>query len=117
MTELAVDRPVERTDGDFTLIPRGITVTARVDLSQESRIVVCPSGEGTQWKTTVRTGDPVELYWVGGHEELTLKATIVSIEIDEDVAPRWHLAVSGPAERSQRRKAVRGRVELPVVLL
>ena len=115
MTELDVDRPDERSEADVTLITRGITVTAQVEVSQESTIVVCPGGEGTEWKTAVKTGDPVELYWVGGQEERTLKARISSVEVEEGFDPRWHLAVSGPAERSQRRKAVRGRVELPVV--
>jgi c-di-GMP-binding flagellar brake protein YcgR len=115
MTELDVDRPEERSEADVTLITRGITVTARVDVSQESTIVVCPAGEGTEWKTTVKPGDPVEIYWVGGQEERTLKAKIISVEVEEDDDPRWRLAVAGPAERSQRRKAVRGRVELPIV--
>ena len=115
MTELDVDRPEERSEADVTLITRGITVTARVEVAQESTVVVCPAGEGTDWKTAVRAGDPVEIYWVGGQEERTLKAVIASVEIDEGLDPLWHLSVNGPAQRSQRRKAVRGRVALPVV--
>jgi c-di-GMP-binding flagellar brake protein YcgR len=112
--DVAVDRPEERSEADVTLITRGITVAARVEVSQEHLLVVCPAGEGTTWKTSVRAGDPVEVYWVGGHEERTLKATIS--EVEEGVEPRWYLAVAGPAQRSQRRKAVRARVELPVMM-
>lgn len=112
--DVDVDRPEERSEADVTLITRGITVAARVEVSQERLLVVCPAGEGTAWKTSVRTGDPVEVYWVGGHEERTLKAAIS--EVEEGVEPRWYLAVTGPAQRSQRRKAVRARVELPVVM-
>jgi hypothetical protein len=117
VTELDVDRPEERSEADVTLITRGITVTARVDVSQESTLVVSPAGDDTEWKTAVRAGDPVEVYWVGGHEERTLKATVVAVEIEDGWDPRWRLSVAGPAQRSQRRKAVRGRVELPVVMV
>jgi hypothetical protein len=118
MTEpsLDVDRPEVRSSADVTLITRGITVAARVDVSEIYTIVVCPEGEGTEWKTTVRPGDAVEVYWVGGQEERTLKATISEVEVEDGFDPRWHLSVNGPATRSQRRKAVRARVELPVVL-
>jgi c-di-GMP-binding flagellar brake protein YcgR len=35
-------------------------------------------------------------------------------EVETQSGPRWHLSVSGPSERSQRRRTVRARVELPV---
>jgi c-di-GMP-binding flagellar brake protein YcgR len=115
MTELDVDRPEERSEADVTLITRGLTVAARVEISEETRIVVCPAGEGAEWKTTVNAGDAVEVYWVGGQEERTLRALISAVEAEEGEDPRWHLSVNGPAARSQRRKAVRARVELPVL--
>ncbi|MDT0277993.1 PilZ domain-containing protein [Blastococcus goldschmidtiae] len=89
-------------------------MTASVDVSTEFTIVVRPDGEGTAWKTSVKDGDPVALYWIGANEERTLPAKIVEVEPGEEV--RWHLVATGPAERSQRRKAVRGRVTLPVYL-
>jgi PilZ domain len=49
---------------------------------------------------------------IGGHEEWTLSGIVRTIE--DDSQPRWHISVDGPAERSQRRKAVRARVEVPV---
>jgi c-di-GMP-binding flagellar brake protein YcgR len=114
MIDLAVDRPEERSSADVTLITRGLTVTARVEVSTERTVVVCPAGEGTEWKTAVSPGSPVEVYWVGGHEELTLQAKIS--EAEAGIEPRWHLSVTGPATRSQRRKAVRARLELPVAI-
>jgi hypothetical protein len=48
MTDLDADRPEERSEADVTLITRGITVTARVEVSEEHRLVVCPAGEGTE---------------------------------------------------------------------
>ena len=107
-------RPPESSQADVTLVSRGITVTAAVDVSNEFTLIVRPNGEGSAWKESVKLGDPVEVFWVGGYEERTLPAKIAQVETGEE--PRWHLAATGPAERSQRRKAVRARVELPVVL-
>jgi hypothetical protein len=114
MTESDASRPHESSRADVTLVARGITVTAAVDSSTEFTIVVRPDGEGTAWKTSVKDGDPVALYWVGEEEERTLPARIVEVELGEEV--RWHLAPTGPAERSQRRKAVRARLTAPVYL-
>jgi c-di-GMP-binding flagellar brake protein YcgR len=36
-------------------------------------------------------------------------------EIDQGAVIRWRMRATGPAEASQRRKAVRGRVSVPVV--
>ncbi|RBY75355.1 hypothetical protein DQ239_16885 [Blastococcus sp. TF02-09] len=107
-------RPHESSRADVTLVTRGITVTAAVDVSTESTIVVRPEGDGAAWKSSVKDGDPVELYWVGAEEERTLPAKIVDVETGEEV--RWHLLPTGPAERSQRRRAVRARVALPAYI-
>ena len=114
MTDPDASRPHESSRADVTLVARGITVTAAVDVSTEFTIVVRPEGEGTAWKTSVKDGDPVELYWVGAEEERTLPAKIVEVEPGDEV--RWHLRATGPAERSQRRKAVRARVTVPAYI-
>jgi hypothetical protein len=114
MSESDASRPYESSRADVTLVARGITVTAAVDVSTEFTIVVRPDGESTAWKTSVKDGDPVELYWVGAEEERTRPAKIIEVEPGTEV--RWHLVPTGPAARSQRRKAVRGRVALPVYL-
>jgi PilZ domain len=115
MIDFDLDRPRVSTAADVTLVSRGVTVTARVDSSGADRVVVGPADEGTSWLAdAVAAGDPAELYWIGGQEEWTLAGTVA--EVEEGERPRWHIAVSGPAERSQRRKAVRARVELPVFI-
>ena len=114
MTDPDASRPHESSRADVTLVTRGITVTAAVDVSTEFTIVVRPEGDGAAWKTAVNDGDPVELYWVGSDEERTLPAKIVDVEPGDEV--RWHLLPTGPAERSQRRKAVRARVALPAYI-
>ena len=114
MADPDASRPHESSRADVTLVTRGITVTAAVDISTEFSIVVRPEGDGAAWKTAVKDGDPVELYWVGAEEERTLPAKIVDVEPGDEV--RWHLQATGPAERSQRRKAVRARVALPAYI-
>jgi hypothetical protein len=110
-----INRPEETASADVTLISRGVTVTAHVEVSDTFVVVVRPTAGGPGWDSTaVQPGDPIELYWVGGQEERTLAGTVSQVEGGAD--PRWHLAVSGQAERSQRRKAVRARVAVPVVI-
>ena len=77
--------------------------------------MVRPTGGGPGWESAeIQVGDAIELYWVGGQEERTLAGTVSQLEGGADA--RWHLAVAGQAERSQRRKAVRARVEVPVII-
>lgn len=114
MIDQNLDRPEESGSADVTLVSRGITVPVCVEVSSTGVVVVRPSGGAPPSRDTIALGDAVELYWVGGHEERTLKGVVASIEIGPE--PRWHLAVEGPAERSQRRKAVRGRVQIPVII-
>jgi hypothetical protein len=110
-----LNRPEETASADVTLISRGVTVTAYVEVSDTHVVVVRPTAGGPGWDSAdVGPSDPIELYWVGGQEERTLGGTISRVEGGAD--PRWHLAVSGQAERSQRRKAVRARVAVPVVI-
>ena len=108
-----LDRPEESGFADVTLVTRGVTVTASVEVADAYVVIVRPQGD--QSASGLQPGDPVELYWVGGHEERTLPGTLTSLENDGDEA-RWQIAVKGQAERSQRRKAVRARVALPVIV-
>jgi len=110
-----INRPEESASADVTVISRGITITAQVEVSDTYLVVVRPTSGGPGWDSEeIQVGDAIELYWVGGQEERTLAGTISQVEGGAD--PRWHLAVSGQAERSQRRKAVRARVSIPVIV-
>ena len=105
-------RPEESGSADVTLLTRGVTVTASVEVSSTGLVVVRPSPERPL--DEISAGDRVELYWIGGHEERTLGGTVSSV--DDGPEPRWHIAVSGMAESSQRRKAVRARVAVDVLI-
>ncbi len=114
MEQPELERPEESTTADITLITHGVTITAAVESSSSTRVVVRPTGDPSLWRGAVEKDAPVELYWVGGYDELILRAVVVGIEAVEGENPRWSLSVNGPAERSQRRKAVRARVCVPV---
>ena len=110
-----INRPEESSSADVTVISRGLTITAQVEVSDTYVVVVRPTGGAPGWDSAeIQLGDAIELYWVGGEEERTLTGTVSQVEDGPDA--RWHLAVSGQAERSQRRKAVRGRVSVPVII-
>lgn len=109
------DRPEERASADVTVISRGITVTAHVEVSDTYVVVVRLTAGGLGREgAEIQLGDPVELYWIGGHEERTLAGTVSQVEGGAEA--RWHVAASGQAERSQRRRAVRARVKLEVLI-
>jgi PilZ domain len=110
--EQNLDRPEESGSADVTLVTRGVTVTASVEVSSTGVVVVRPVGDVSQCE--IQPGDLVELYWIGGHEERTLGGTVTSVEGGSE--PRWQIGVAGQAERSQRRKAVRARVALEVLI-
>lgn len=115
MNESDLDRPEESASADVTLISRGVTVTARVELSSSGVVIVRPfGGAAAERSTAVEPGDAVELYWVGGQEERTLAGQVSRIERGDD--PLWYLSVSGQAQRSQRRKAVRAQVQVDVLM-
>lgn len=109
------DRPLESTATDITLVTRGITINACVERSGEDYLLLRPTSGAFAREVGVRLGDPVELFWRAGYEERTLPARIV--EIHDEESPSWQLRVTGVAERSQRRKAVRARVQLPVTVV
>jgi hypothetical protein len=112
MTDLDIARPEVSSQADVTLVTRGITITARVEASTEMGLLVRPASGWAGDDAPVVPGDRVEVYWVSGYEERTLPAKISSVEDGE----LWRLAPTGPAERSQRRKAVRGRMALPITI-
>ena len=110
-----LDRPEESASADVTLISRGLTVTAYVELSSSGMVVLRPVAQGNAADVPqIHADDAVELYWIGGQEERTLNGQVVRVETGE--TPLWHVSVNGPAERSQRRKAVRAQVRVDIVI-
>jgi c-di-GMP-binding flagellar brake protein YcgR len=107
-----VDHPVEQTEAEVTLIGRGISVSSRVEVVQNEFISVRPSvGEFVE-QVVVKVGDVVEIFWKTEDAQRAMPAEVTDVE--QGAIIRWRMRATGPAEASQRRKAVRGRVNVPV---
>jgi hypothetical protein len=107
-----VDHPAEQTEAEVTLTGRGISVTARVEVVHDGVISLRPSvGEFVE-QVVVKVGDAVEVFWKGEEHQRGVPAEVIDVE--QGALIRWRLRITGPAEDSQRRKAVRGRVNVPV---
>jgi c-di-GMP-binding flagellar brake protein YcgR len=107
-----VDHPEEQTEAEVTLIGRGVSVSSRVEAVHDGFITVRPSvGEFVE-QVVVRVGDAVEVFWKGEDTQRALPAEVT--EVEQGAVIRWRMRITGPAETSQRRKAVRGRIAVPV---
>jgi c-di-GMP-binding flagellar brake protein YcgR len=107
-----VDHPEEQTEAEVTLIGRGVSVSSRVEVVHDGFIAVRPSvGEFVE-QVVVRVGDAVEVFWKGKDTQRALPAEVT--EVEQGAVIRWRMRITGPAETSQRRKAVRGRIAVPV---
>ncbi len=107
-----VDHPEEQTEVEVTLAGRGISVSARVEVVGVDAMSVRPSVGEYVDQVVVQPGDVVEVYWKGEDSQRALPAEVTDVE--QGAVIRWRLRITGPAEDSQRRKAVRGRVSVPV---
>jgi len=107
-----VDHPEEQTEAEITLVGRGISVTARVEVVQNEFISVRPSVGEFVDQVVVRVGDVVEVFWKTEESQRALPAEVT--EVEQAAVIRWRMRATGPAETSQRRKAVRGRVTVPI---
>ena len=108
-----VDHPEEQTEAEVTLTGRGISVSARVETVHDGVIAVRPSAGDFYEQAVVRVGDPVDVFWRSEDSQRTLPAEV--IEVEQGAFTRWRMRITGPAETSQRRKAVRGRIVVPIV--
>jgi hypothetical protein len=107
-----VDHPEEQTEAEITLPGRGVSVSSRVEFVQGDVVVVRPSVGEFVDQVVVRPGDVVEIFWKIEDGQRALPAEVT--EVEHGAVTRWRMRATGPAEHSQRRKAVRGRVPVPV---
>jgi hypothetical protein len=107
-----VDHPHERTEAEIALGGRGVSVGSRVEVVHDRFITVRPSvGKGVD-QVVVSVGDAVEVFWSGEDTQRVVPAEIT--DVWTGAVLRWRMRTTGPAEVSQRRKAVRGRVGIAV---
>ena len=107
-----VDHPEEQTEAEITLVGRGVSVSSRVEVVQNDFISVRPSVGEFVDQVVVRVGDAVEVFWKTEDSQRALPAEVT--EVEQGAVVRWRMRATGPAEASQRRKAVRGRVAVPI---
>jgi hypothetical protein len=107
-----VDHPEEQGEASVSLAGRDISVSSRVEFAGEGVLVLRPSVSEYVDEFVVQPGDAVEVFWQGPDGIRTLPAQVLTA--DRGAVVRWRLQITGPAEQSQRRKAVRGRVVVPV---
>ena len=108
-----VDHPEEQTEAEVTLTGRGISVSSRVETVHDGFIAVRPSAGDFYEQAVVRVGDRVEVFWRTEDSQRALPAEVT--EVEQGAVIRWRMRITGPAETSQRRKAVRGRIAVPIV--
>jgi c-di-GMP-binding flagellar brake protein YcgR len=108
-----VDHPEEQGEAEITLVGRGVSVSSRVEVVQNEFISVRPSVGEFVDQVVVKVGDVVEVFWKTEDAQRALPAEVT--EVEQGAVIRWRLRATGPAEISQRRKAVRGRVAVPVL--
>ncbi|WP_029430645.1 PilZ domain-containing protein [Blastococcus sp. URHD0036] len=114
MSVPGVDHPVVDSAADVTSLGRGLSVDARVEAADLHAVVVRPSVGDFVGQDVVAVGEDVEVFWKGPDGGRALLASVAHVEYG--AAPRWHLAVTAPAEDRQRRIAVRCRLSLPVTV-
>jgi hypothetical protein len=107
-----IDHPEEQSEADVSLTGRGISVNTRVEFVNDGVIVVRPSVGDYVQQVVVAVGNEVEVFWKGPEDQRMVPARVVSVE--QGAVIRWRLEMTGESEASQRRKAVRARVTVPI---
>jgi PilZ domain len=107
-----IDHPEEQSEADVTLTGRGVSVNTRVEFVNDGVIVVRPSVGDYIEHVVVAVGNEVEVFWRGPEDQRMVPARVVAVE--QGAVIRWRLEMTGEAEVSQRRKAVRARVTVPI---
>lgn len=112
MSEPGVDHPEVDTEAEITLTGRGISISSRVEYATDAVVVVRPSTSEFVEDLVAEVGDEVEVFWRNGEEGRSFPAEVA--EVEDTALARWSMTVTGRAEHSQRRTAVRARVSMPV---
>jgi hypothetical protein len=107
-----VDHPVEQTEAEVALTGRGVSVSSRVEVVHDGFITVRPPVGELVEQAVVNVGDAVEVYWKGDDTQRAVPAEVTGVE--QGAVVRWRMRITGPAETSQRRTAVRGRIAVAV---
>lgn len=114
-SEPGTDHPEVDTEAQVSLSGRGIVVSTRVEAVEDGVLVVRPSVGAFVDQAVVKPGDPVEILWRRPEDQRSMPAEVTAVA--PGVVLRWRLRTTGPAEVTQRRKAVRAHVVVPVTVV
>jgi len=109
-----VDFPDKGSDVQMSVVGSSITVDCRTISAEDGVLVLRTAALDEPQPVALQAGNHVEVTWARVLDNRMVPATVEAVEGDGD--SRWRLRVTGPAEVSQRRKAVRARVSIPVVV-
>jgi hypothetical protein len=112
MSMPGIDHPVVDDEAQVSLPGRGITVRSRVESVDGDVLCLRPSVGDFVGQAVVAPGSVVEVHWQRPRDRRAAPAEVVAAE--SGAVPRWRLRFTGPAEVTQRRTVVRGRVVVPV---
>jgi|1186.fasta_scaffold596446_1 hypothetical protein len=117
MSDVGDDRPTAGTEIQLTPLRKGVSLTGSVESAQGatlvgSTLVVRPDAPELAEAWAIDAGDRVEVFWRVHGTGLAVPTTVVAVLPGDDAC--WELRVTGPAEPSQRRQAVRAGVRLPI---
>lgn len=112
MSEPGIDQPLVDGEAHVSLPGRGITVSSRVEAVEADVLVLRPSVGEFVDQAVVGIGSVVEVQWQRPEDMRSAPAEVLTVEPSPVL--RWRLRLTGPAEVTQRRNAVRGRVVVPV---
>jgi hypothetical protein len=113
MTSPGVDHPEEQAEATVELPGRNISVSTRVEFAGEGVLAVRPSVSDFVDRSVVKVGDRVDVFWQAPDSIRSLPAEVLSVD-HHGATVRWRLQITGPAEQTQRRKAVRGRMGVAI---
>jgi len=112
MSEPGIDHPEVDGEAQVLLPGRGITVSSRVESIDGDTLSLRPSVGEFVDQAVVAQGSLVEIQWQRPEDQRAAPAEVIAVE--SGAVLRWRLRITGPAEVTQRRSAVRGRVVVPV---
>jgi hypothetical protein len=112
MSEPGIDSPEVDAEAQVSLPGRGITVSSRVESVDGDLLALRPSVSGFVDQAVVTQGTLVEVQWQRPEDQRAAPGEVVAVE--SGAVLRWRVRITGAAEVTQRRKAVRGRVVVPV---
>jgi PilZ domain-containing protein len=113
-TEPGIDHPAVDDEALVSLTERGISVSSRVEAVDGVVLSLRPSVGDFVGMRVVEPGNLVDVLWQRPEDQLSVPAEV--LEVEQGSVVRWRLRMTARPKVSQRRKAVRARVVVPLAV-